>query len=128
MTDEQLAELRLYNPTEVARMLRIPLTRLETWAREDQVPHLRAGFLRGVEFTVEDLRHIDRKLPELTQRCGGTETGAPSASALMPSRPPRSRRRIRSGRLSATRPVSRTKPHRLRAAADLVGERSGEPL
>ena len=33
MTDEQIAELVVYKPAEVARMLNIPLTRLETWVR-----------------------------------------------------------------------------------------------
>ena len=65
MTDEQLAELRVYKPAEVARMLNIPITRLETSVRENRVPHLRAGVLRGVEFTAEDIREMGRMVPGL---------------------------------------------------------------
>jgi hypothetical protein len=46
-------------------MLNSPITRLETWVREDRVPHLRAGVTRGVEFTAEYIRQIGRDLPEL---------------------------------------------------------------
>jgi DNA-directed RNA polymerase specialized sigma24 family protein len=38
MTDEELAELRAYKPAEVARMLNIPITRLETWVRKTRSP------------------------------------------------------------------------------------------
>jgi hypothetical protein len=90
MTDEQLAELRMYKPAEVARMLNIPITRLETWVREDRVPHLRAGVLRGVEFTAEDVRQIGRMLPDLMGgRRGGRRTGTPegqqTAACLEPT-------------------------------------------
>ena len=49
----------------MARILNIPITRLETWARKARVPHLRAGVSRGVEYTAEDIRHISQMLPEL---------------------------------------------------------------
>src|SRR5687768_1603428 len=85
MTDEQLAELRMYKPAEVARMLNIPITRLETWVREDRVPHLRAGVLRGVEFTAEDVRQIGRMLPDLMGgRRGGPRTGTPEVQQAPP--------------------------------------------
>ena len=78
MTDEQLAELRMYKPAEVALMLKIPITRLETWVRDDRVPHLRAGVLRGVEFTAEDIRQIGRMLPDLMGgRRGGGQASTP---------------------------------------------------
>jgi hypothetical protein len=77
MTDEELAELRVYKPAEVAGMLNIPLTRLERWVREGKVLHLRAGALRGVEFTAEDIRRIGRSLPELMRRRGGLGVSAP---------------------------------------------------
>ena len=78
MTDEQLAELRLYKPAEVARMLNIPITRLETWVRKDRVPHLRAGVQRAVEFTAEDIRQIGRMLPDLMgARRGGHRAVTP---------------------------------------------------
>jgi hypothetical protein len=78
MTEEELAELRVYKPAEVARMLNIPDGRLERWFRENRVPHLRAGVLRGVEFTAEDIREIGRMLPELMGgRRGGRDAGTP---------------------------------------------------
>jgi hypothetical protein len=60
-----LADLRVHKPAAVARMLNIPITRLETWVRMDRVSHLRADVLRGVELTAEDLRQIGRMRPEL---------------------------------------------------------------
>lgn len=77
MTDEQLAELRVYKPAEVAQMLNIPTTRREKWARDDLVPHLRAGVRRGVEYTAEDVRVIGRTLPELM---GGRRGGRLAAA------------------------------------------------
>ncbi|MGY1914239.1 hypothetical protein [Blastococcus sp. SYSU DS0973] len=77
MTEEELAELRAYKPAEVAQMLNVPITRLETWARKDRVPHLRAGVSRGVEFTVNDIRWNGRMRPELM---GGRHGGGPDAS------------------------------------------------
>jgi hypothetical protein len=92
MTEEQLAEIRVYKPAEVAKMLNIPITRLEIWAREDRVPHLRAGVSRGVEYTAEDIRVIARMLPELMGgRRGGRIVAAnelqevAAAAAAMPS-------------------------------------------
>jgi hypothetical protein len=58
MNGEELAEIRAYEPAEVARKLNIPITRLETWVRQEQVPHARAGVLRGVEFSAEDIRQM----------------------------------------------------------------------
>jgi hypothetical protein len=72
MTDEELAELRVYMPAEVARMLNIPEGRPERWVPEGRVPHLRAGVSRGVEFTAGDIREIGRMLPELM---GGRRAG-----------------------------------------------------
>jgi hypothetical protein len=78
MTEEELAELRAYKPAEAAQMLNIPITRLETWVREDKVPHQRAGVSRGVEFSAEDIRWIGRKRPELMGgRRGGQATKDP---------------------------------------------------
>ncbi|WP_336028829.1 hypothetical protein [Geodermatophilus sp. FMUSA9-8] len=76
MTDEQLAELRVYKPAEVARMLNIPITRVETWVREDRVRHLRAGEVRGVEFTAEHVRELAGRLPELMGGHRGGRAGA----------------------------------------------------
>jgi hypothetical protein len=91
MTEEELAELRVYKPAEVARMLHIPITRLERWVRENRVPHLRAGVSRGVEFQTEHIRRISQMLPELQagRRCGrpagtpdGQQTGPGPADAV----------------------------------------------
>lgn len=65
MTEDELTELRAYKPAEVAQMLNIPITRLEGWVRRNLVPHTRAGVLRGVEFSAEDIREIARLRPEL---------------------------------------------------------------
>jgi hypothetical protein len=51
LTEERLAEPRVHKRAEVARMLNSPITRLETWVREDRVLHLCAGVLPGVDFT-----------------------------------------------------------------------------
>lgn len=111
MTEKKLAELRAYKPAEVARMLNIPITRLEKWVREDRVPHRRAGVVRGVEFTAEDVRWIGSMLPELTggrreprvagtrdDRAGpeeqatsgevGRQSGGEEASLAAPAAPP----------------------------------------
>ena len=90
MTDEQLAEIRLYKPAEVARMLNMPITRVETWVREDRVRHLRAGEVRGVEFTAEHIRELAARLPELMGgHRGGRGTGTPeeqqTAAGLEPT-------------------------------------------
>ena len=65
MTEDELAELRACKPADVAQTLDLPITRLETWVREDRVPHARAGAVRGVEFSAEDIRQIARMRPEL---------------------------------------------------------------
>jgi hypothetical protein len=89
MTDEQLAELRVYKPAEVARMLNIPITRVETWVREDRVRHLRAGEVRGVEFTAEHVRELAAKLPELMGgHRGGCRTGTPEEQPTAAGRQP----------------------------------------
>jgi hypothetical protein len=76
MTDEELAELRVYMLAEVARMLNIPEGRPERWVPEGRVPHLRAGVSRGVEFTAGDIREIGRMPPELMGgRRGGRRAG-----------------------------------------------------
>ena len=82
MTDEQLAELSMYKPGEVARMLSISITRLERWAREDRVPHVRTGVLRGVEYTAEDVRRIGQMLPA---RMGGRRGGQATVSREDPT-------------------------------------------
>jgi hypothetical protein len=111
MTEEELAELRAYKPAEAARMLNIPLTRLETWVREDRVPHARAGVLRGVEFSAEDIRQIGRMRPELMGgRRGGHRTGTPGVrqTAAAPTRPEPSAETIAGwARLSAHQPAPR---------------------
>ena len=111
MTDERLAELRMYKPAEVALMLNIPITRLETWVRDDRVPHLRAGVLRGVEFTAEDIRQIGRMLPDLMGgRRGGGQASTPGGTAARRGPAPfgadgRDDRRL--GALRAHRPAPR---------------------
>jgi hypothetical protein len=76
MTEEELAELRAYKPVEAAQMLNIPISRLETWVREDRVPHQRAGVSRGVEFSADDIRWIGRMRAELMGgRRGGRRAG-----------------------------------------------------
>jgi hypothetical protein len=80
MTEEELTEIRAYKPAEVAQMLDLPITRLKTWVREDLVPHVRAGALRGVEFSAEDIRQIARMRPELMGgRRGGPATTSPQS-------------------------------------------------
>lgn len=91
MTDEELAELRIYKPAEVARTLNIPITRVETWVREHRVRHLRAGEVRGVEFTAEHVRELAAKLPELVGGHRGgpaTQVGRTATSAPASVQPP----------------------------------------
>jgi hypothetical protein len=88
MTEEELAELRAYKPVEVAQMLNIPMTRLEGWVREDRVPHARAGVVRGVEFSAEDIRQIARMRPELMGgRRGGQATTSPQSRTASVEQP-----------------------------------------
>jgi excisionase family DNA binding protein len=97
MTEQELAELRAYEPAEAARMLNIPLTRLERWVREDRIPHARAGIPRGVEFSAEDIRQVGRMRSELRGgRRGGHPTGAPGVPQTAAAGPVPSRRQRRS--------------------------------
>ncbi len=93
MTDEEVAELRAYKPAEAARMLNIPITRLKRWVREDLVPHERAGVSRGVEFSAEDIRQIDRMRPQLMRgrRAGRQAEARRAAPDRWSSRRPRRR-------------------------------------
>jgi hypothetical protein len=112
MTEEELAELRAYKPAEVAQMLNMPITRLETWVREDRVPRARAGVVRGVEFSAEDIRQIARMRPELMGgRRGGRQAGTPDGQQIAPA-PARSEptAEVMAGwaHLTAHRPAPRT--------------------
>ena len=94
LTEEEPAELRAYKPAEVAQMLNVPITRLETWVREDRVPHARAGVVRGVEFSAEDIKQIARMRPELMGgRRGAARRARRTDSRSPPLRPARSRQR-----------------------------------
>lgn len=86
MTEEELSELRAYKPAEVARLLNMPVTRLETWVREDRVPHQRAGVTRAVEFSAEDIRWIGRMRPHLMGgRRGGHQVPGTSQGPSIPN-------------------------------------------
>jgi hypothetical protein len=106
MTEEELAELRAYKPAEVARMLNIPITRLERWVREDRVPHERAGVSRGVEFSAEDIREIGRRRPQLMGGRRGGQAGKSSAGRTGPLEQPTSGAAGESG--GGTAPTSAT--------------------
>lgn len=106
MTEEELTQLRAYKPAEVARMLNIPITRLETWVRENRVPHERAGVTRGVEFSAEDIRWIGMKRPELMGGRRGGQASSSSAGSTGPAEQPTSGAVGESG--GGTEPTSTT--------------------
>jgi hypothetical protein len=111
MTEEELAELRVHKPAEVARMLNIPVTRLERWVRENRVRHLRAGVSRGVEFKAEHIRQISQMLPELQagRRCGRPGSTPDGQRSAAPSRPGPSEEQVAGwAQLRAHRPTPRS--------------------
>jgi hypothetical protein len=113
MTDEQLAELRVYKPADVARMLNIPITRVEIWVRENLVRHLRAGEVRGVEFTAEHVRELAARLPELMGgHRGGHGTGAPEEQPTAAGPEPTAEMVAGWAQLRAHRPAPRSAARR----------------